>query len=301
MRIFPFGLLVAALAWLGACAPAAVEAPSQRPPGAEPALWRITDTDSEIWLFGTVHVLPPELEWRGPRFEAAFAAADELVTETDTSEAALAQIQTLTQQHGMLPRGERLSARLTPEQRARFQSTARELGLNPAALEPARPWLAALQLTFAYVSREGHSADAGVENVLVAEAQRAGKRQSYLETADLQIRVLADLPPADENALLISSIAEIEAGDNSLAVMDAAWARGDLAELERLLDEQLAESTPALREAMFYARNRNWADQISERLAGSGRTFIAVGSAHLVGEQNLVALLRERGIAVEGP
>jgi uncharacterized protein YbaP (TraB family) len=36
-------------------------------------------------------------------------------------------------------------------------------------------------------------------------------------------------------------------------------------------------------------------------MEGSGTIFIAVGAAHLVGEGNVVALLRERGYSVEGP
>jgi len=48
-------------------------------------------------------------------------------------------------------------------------------------------------------------------------------------------------------------------------------------------------------------RNRAWVESIVRRLEGSGTLFIAVGAAHLVGEGNVVALLRARGIAVEGP
>ena len=31
---------------------------------AEPALWAIKDKDSTIYLFGTVHVLKPDTQWR---------------------------------------------------------------------------------------------------------------------------------------------------------------------------------------------------------------------------------------------
>ena len=41
-----------------------------------PALWRLKDADSEITLFGTVHLLPPDLKWRTPAIDTAFAAAD---------------------------------------------------------------------------------------------------------------------------------------------------------------------------------------------------------------------------------
>jgi uncharacterized protein YbaP (TraB family) len=83
--------------------------------------------------------------------------------------------------------------------------------------------------------------------------------------------------------------------------LDRAWARGELTELGRQLDAQIGEAGPAVHRALITDRNRAWADQIEQRLAGSGKIFIAVGAAHLVGDGNVVALLRARGIEVEGP
>jgi hypothetical protein len=68
-----------------------------------------------------------------------------------------------------------------------------------------------------------------------------------------------------------------------------------------LLDAEWREGGPVLHEAVVLRRNRAWADEIARRLDGSGRIFIAVGAAHLVGQGSVVALLRARGIPVEGP
>jgi uncharacterized protein YbaP (TraB family) len=270
-------------------------------PAREPAIWRIADADSEIWLYGTVHVLPPDVRWRGPRFEAAFAAADELVTETDTSEAAVETLRALARRYGALPEGETLSARLGPEDRARLARVVADLRLDPAALERLRPWLAALQLSFAHAASKGHSAESGVETVLLAEARAQGKRISYLETPEEQVRVLADLAPVDEVRFLSLTLHQIEEDETTLNALDRAWALGEVEVLGALLDAQWRQAGPAIHEAVIVDRNRDWADAIAERLDGSGRVFVAVGAAHLVGEENVVHLLRERGIEVEGP
>ena len=47
---------------------------------ATPALWVVRDADTTVYLFGTVHMLPPDLAWfRGPVREA-FDRSDTLVT-----------------------------------------------------------------------------------------------------------------------------------------------------------------------------------------------------------------------------
>ncbi|HVK79630.1 MAG TPA: TraB/GumN family protein [Verrucomicrobiae bacterium] len=290
-----FSALLAVSAWvLAACTPAPA-------PQADPALWRIADSDSEIWLFGSVHVLPPDLLWRSDRVNAAFAGADEFVTETDTSPAATEQFPSLAQRYGMLPAHQGLSVLLAPEDQKRLADATRALRLDHAQIERMRPWFAALQLSYAYALREGHSSDAGVESVLATEARARGKRLSFFETPEEQIRILADLSPADEAHFLSVTLRQITDQDESLGAMDQAWARGDVAALEAALAPQWAEAGPVVHEAVILRRNRAWADDIAERLDGSGRVFIAVGAAHLVGDGNVIDLLRARGIAVDGP
>ena len=288
--------LLALTAWtLASCVP------TERAVG-EPALWRIADADSEIWLFGSVHLLPADLNWRGPRLNAAFAAADEFVTETDLPSAeTTARFQAFIDRHGLLPPGQTLSQRLGARDAERLAQAALELGFDGAALERQRPWVTALQLASADLIRSGQRPDMGVEAVLGAEAMRAGKRMTSFETLEEQLSVLANLAPADENRFLAITLDEIGASHALVTEMDRAWARGDVALLERRFRAEWREAGRGLHEAIILNRNRAWADAIERRLAGSGRTFIAVGAAHLIGEGSVVDLLRERGIAVEGP
>src|SRR3954447_9934987 len=60
----------------------AVPAEARAPQVARPALWEVSDPDTTIYLFGTIHLLPQDVQWRTPKFEQAVSSAQELVVET---------------------------------------------------------------------------------------------------------------------------------------------------------------------------------------------------------------------------
>lgn len=290
MRTWTTLLISAAALILSACGPA----PLGRPP-----LWRIADADSEIWLFGSVHVLPDDVAWRSEAFEAAFAEADELVTEADVSDAAATAA--LASHYGALPSGERLSDKLPPRARIQLARVVSALGADAEAIEMMRPWLAGLRLSYLFARSRGQESDAGVEAALMPEARARGMALSYLETPEQQVRTLADLSDADQMNFLQSTLDEIERSDDVLERTQSAWADGDVARLERLLHTQLHAAGDGPYSALIPQRNRAWAAQIEHRLEGSGRTIYVVGVAHLLGDDSVVALLRADGIAVDGP
>lgn len=272
------------------------------PRGDGPALWRIADADSEIWLFGTVHVLPPRMVWRTARIDTAFESAETIVFETDVDVSGRAAFDMLVQTHGMLAPGQTLSGQLPePEDQARLARVRESLGLEGVLMERLRPWLAALQISLAFAQKAGADPDAGVEAVLTTDARRAGKRIGYLETPEQQIRALADLSPEAEARFLAATLRQIEEEPEENAALDRAWLAGNTQALAAQLDRLLREAGPEAYAALITTRNRQWAGQIQEMLAGEGRVFVAVGAAHLVGDDSVVALLRARGITVEGP
>ncbi len=219
--------------------------------------------------------------------------------ETDASDAETNAA--LTTRYGLLPAGERLSQRLPSPDAAQLIRVSRAVGVDPASLEPLRPWLAGLRLSFAFAVGRGQHSEAGVEAVLLPEARARGLRISYLETPEQQIRTLADLPEADQLRFLQASLRQIEEDADALDVIDRDWAAGDVAALERELRRQLSEAGPGPYAAIITRRNEAWADEVARRLSGSGRSLYAVGAAHLVGDAGVPALLRQRGISVEGP
>lgn len=277
-------------------APAALPA-LPRADGAGPALWVVRDADSTIYLFGTVHMLRPTTAWGSERVERAFAEADELWLEISNPDDQAALVP-LIRQHGVDP-SQRLTLKLSSGQLTLFDNAARTMGADAMAMDNLRPWLAALTLSIAPLTRAGYDPQSGVELILKARAEAAGKPVKGFETVDEQVRILAGFPEADQMAFLTSTLDAFEDAPVELDRLVEAWARGDVAVIEELGVADMREESEAIYEALLVRRNANWAGQIQQLLAGEGTAFIAVGAAHLAGDDSVQSLLEQRGVNVE--
>lgn len=299
------GLFVAALTPAlafaqDAAAPVAPETAAIRtvPPaqGRGPALWVVRDADSTIYLFGTVHLLRPTTAWGTARVDAAFDSASRVVMEVSNPDDQTA-VAPLIQQYGLSP-ATPLSSLLTAEELTALDAMAQTIGLTAAQMDPFRPWLAALTLSVAPLARAGFDPQSGVELILKARAEAAGKPVSGLETLDEQIRILAGFPEAGQLDFLRSTLEDYEDATVELDRLVEAWAHGDVEAIETIGVVPMRETSELLYQALLVNRNRHWADQIQAMLAGSGVVFIAVGSAHLVGDDSVQDILEDRGVTV---
>jgi len=264
--------------------------------GAGPALWVIRDADSTLYLFGTVHVLRPTTAWGSAKVDAAFASADHIWFEISNPDDQAA-IMPLIQQYGVSP-DRPLSSLLTAEELVSLNAAATGAGLTAAQMDPFRPWLAGLTLSVAPMVKAGYDPQSGVELVLKARAEAAGKPIHGFETIDKQIGILAGMPEADQLSFLRSTLEAYGDATVELDRMVGAWATGDVATLEAVAVNEMRDEAPAIYQALLVQRNTDWAGQIQTLLAGSGTAFIAVGAAHLAGDDSVQEILADRGVAV---
>lgn len=291
---------LAALALVGALVACDRPAAPALAPAADPALWRIQDADSTIYLFGTVHLLRPDLDWRSEKVNAAFAQAQAVYLETPSDLGDPTAAAAIIRRLGAEPPGRVIAAAVTdPAERARLAAAAKDAGLDPKEFEQVRPWFAAVRLSVAAAVAEGQSPDAGVDRALEAEAKQAGKALRYFESFEEQLSFLAGLSPEAERTFLITTLRQMDEQKALSDQMDDAWVRGDVAAMERLLPNSIAEAGPEVFAAVLTRRNLNWVDVLEQEMKGSGVVFVAVGAAHLVGPGSVVEELEKRGYTVE--
>ncbi len=256
-----------------------------------PALWLVEGPKGEqAWLFGTIHALPEKVEWRSPRIEAALGQADRLVLEVAAIEddAGTAQVfAELAQSPGLPP----LEQRVAPELRDDLTEDLAASGVPAARLDPYETWAAALMLQQALTASDPGDAANGIDRA-VARAWN-GPIEEF-EGAAAQLSIFDRLPEAAQRAMLNAVLREGEERIPTLRELEQAWARGDMALIDRLTAESFA-GEPVLLEALLTGRNRAWTDRLEAMLRSGARPFVAVGAAHLAGKDGVPAMLAARG------
>jgi uncharacterized protein YbaP (TraB family) len=273
----------------------AVQAEARAPQVARPALWEVSDPDTTIYLFGTIHLLPQDVQWRTPKFEQAVSSAQELVVETlidDKNPAKLMQaMASLGFAQGLPP----LIERVPPGKRAALQAAIRKSGFPPTALDRMKTWTAAFILLGNKFRELGLSG--GVEGVLKSSFSAQGKPVGELETNLEQLSFFDKLPEAAQRQLLEGAIEENQSMTAEFGGMLRAWTKGDVKGIARTFDRDLSGS-PALQQSLIHQRNANWSKWIEQRLDQPGTVMIAVGAGHLAGRDSVLEMLKKGGYRV---
>jgi uncharacterized protein YbaP (TraB family) len=275
----------------------AAPAADARVAAGRPALWRVADRDTTIYLFGTIHLLPQKYEWRTRAFDQAVAGSQSLVVETivdDKNPMALAgELQRLGFRPGLLP----LTQRVPPDKRAALEAAIAKSGVPRAVVDRMETWAAAFVLLGTQFKDLGLSGGDGVEAVLRGSFTSAGKPIGQLETNSEQLGFFDTLPESAQLALLEGAIETPADMRNQFSSMLNAWARGDVEAIAQSFNADLAAS-PELRDALLRRRNVNWSYWVQRRMAQPGSVFVAVGAGHLAGPESVVALLQQSGYRV---
>lgn len=259
-----------------------------------PAIWRVQDDDSTLYLFGTVHLLPAGLNWQRDDLRDTFAESGTVFFETDHTGAAGLRAQALATQIGLRRDGRRLTETLDNYQSKLLEAVANNGQLNLAALDSMQPWLASEFLTLSAANAAGLSADLSADEALKSRAARAGKNVVYFETPEDQLRQIADLPEAVQLELLTDTMERFDEMDERLAEIARDWAVGDIDALETALVAPLEGAPDGYVQAVLLDRNEIWAARLDRFMQGSGTGFVAIGTAHMLGDGSVIDALEAR-------
>ena len=269
-----------------------------QPAAPSPGLWRIRDGDSTVYVFGSLHILPPSFPWRAPEIDAAIASSDVFVFEVPVNDDATARQKEFIVKNGLLPRGASLRKVLN---RIEYETYSRVLlgaGLRPEHFTRYRPWLAAVIVGLAYVHHRDLSMLSGVDDEIIDQAQSSGKELRYLEAVEDQMKLLVMGNDVDQIRALKKQLVSLQQAAKHTEDLVNTWAQGDMDRFSNMIERDFAGHVEA-QDLLISNRNRTWVPGISDLLKSGRTAMVTVGAAHIGGAKGLISLLCAAGHDVE--
>jgi uncharacterized protein len=272
-------------------------------------LWKLSQPSeihqsSPIYIWGVTHSLPSEDKYFLTNDLKKYLSESELYM----MEADLAAASSSVGPYLLLPIGITLSDMVTEEARSRLIGRLKNLGFTDKQLEKIDK-LSPLALYFMPPLYQNDNLPKikrreGFDSILLNQEKSKNKNVAYLENLEEFSKSFSNnCPSKEDGADLISDQYDLYNQDKKIQVvqdLQRVIASGDLDGFTELVAKSNNEfkSESAFNRCVILPRNITWAEKIHKMNYKNG-VFIAVGAGHLVGSNNLIDLLKEKGFKAE--
>lgn len=273
-------------------------------------LWKVSDSNSSIYILGSVHLADSSIYPLDTVIEETFNRSAELAVEIDMSDPSILQeIAVQTAGLGMLPDSMSLEKMLPDSLNNAIDSLCLLWGLPLNTFSRYKPWAATMTLLSLAIMRMGYDSDLGVDYHFLRRAHHTGKKIVSLETVEEQVWALTGEGVTDSLGIfyLKTSIQEMAELEEYVEKLMDAWKSGDDSLLAVAMEMESKEGNAAdsslqkqITDNIYTERNHRMAERLTAFLAEDRKIFVVVGAAHLAGkDDNVLDLLRRRGFTVE--
>lgn len=268
---------------------------------AQSSVWKVSKGNDHLFIGGTVHILPPS-EFPLPKeFEQAYKESDSIVLEAKLPDASDAEFQMSMMQQMTYGNGKTISSFLTPKTQQQLNDYVSSLGVNLAMFEHFKPGFLVTMLALLEAKKAQLSGE-GVDIFYSKQANKDKKTIAYLESAEFQMNMIADMGIGDEEHFIKSNIEQMKDFKAMFTGLLKAWREGDDKQLHKLAIIPMKED-PKTFKKLLTDRNRTWISHIERMFADNGKStdkeFVLVGVAHLAGDKSVLTLLKNKGYRVE--
>ena len=261
-------------------------------------LWSLKTDRATIYLLGSFHLLKADAYPLDKDIEAAYRDCKRVVFEADIDAANDPAFQARMLTQGLYPEGQTLEQNISKETYSLLEKKLIEVGLTTAQVNRFKPWLCALTVAAVKLKRMGFDPQYGIDRYFFNKAKKDGKEKLFLETLDSQIALFSEVGGNQAEAFLRQTLKDLDVVETMLPDMVSAWKDGDAARFESSFTLSFKDH-PDIYNRFIAQRNRVWVGTIERLLAQGGASLVVVGAGHLVGPENLLQLLKNKGYTIE--
>lgn len=261
---------------------------------AESFLWKTSDDNNTVYLLGSIHALRAQDLPLPDIYMNAYEDAEKVVLEVDLSNDTLRKMNTVIMDMGVFKGDQSLSGVLGEKKFEELSEQAREHGLSLRLVDHYEPWYASLFFAQIMMVQAGLSPELGVDKYFEDLARQDGKDLDQLETPEQQLGYFDNMRFDLQILLLEQTLRDFDKGREQIVTMIESWKAGDDQKLVSILEDDAALH-PKIADILLTKRNKQWVDPIAGFIESDRDTLVIVGAMHLVGPDNVIALLEKQG------
>lgn len=277
-------------------------------PYAEGLTWTATKGADTLTIVGTMHIFDPRLEVIRTKVADAVQNADLVMLEaTPAEEAQLQELVTTNPGFLFIVDGPTLPERLDEETWQMVSDAATQRGIPSFMAAKMQPWYLSLTLAIPTCAiQEMVSGISGLDKIITQDAIDAGIPLQAVEPVTTLFDLFKDQPIEEQiDMMRVNMLAPDLQEQMFVSMLDLYFAEdvGRLWDMSRIAIAEMPELDPAegmamfneMQDALLDSRNRNWIPVITAATQDHDNIVVAVGAAHLIGDQGILQLFENEG------
>lgn len=259
-------------------------------------LWEVSGNGltKPSYLFGTIHMICNEDYVQFHKMDSVYQLANQVAVEMDITNPA---VQMELAQGLMVTDGKKMSEYFTLEAYSQLEKYVAEKmpGISLNMFESFHP---AILISLLTQTSTGCDSIRSYDMEIIQRAKSDQKELIDLESASVQVNALKSMPIDD----VIKSINELASGkENSSAMSEMkklvkAYSNENLKDLNKVMNSSKMMDNQSSG-VLLDDRNTAWIPKI-EQMMKTDVTLITFGAAHLIGDNGVIALLKNKGYTV---
>lgn len=286
--------ILLSVSFLGCRSTKSREVQTQSPKWDSSLLWEVSKEGYKTsYVYGTVHLIAKEDFFLTDNTQAALAKADKLMLELDLSQMEDPMMLFSLMSDLSMENGTTLEDLYTTEEMNRVSVYFENMGMPLFLFRTMKPMLIQMMAQFGGVA-EDMEETVSYEIYLHELAEQMGISVGGLESIADQLTIFDKIPYEEQARALLESVDARELTDGLDA--DLLYLMYKNQDIEGLRAVSLKSDAILDKYASLFldGRNRSWVPRIVDEMQGAS-VFVAVGAAHLAGEQGVLGLLKEEG------
>lgn len=265
---------------------------------ADSPVWKVSKGNNHLYLGGTIHLLGKNDYPLPAAFDKAYQDSSRLVFEADIQKFQSPEYQKIFMQKITYPGDRSIKDVLSKKTLVALEKfmTDRDMAFEP--MLRFKPGMLVMMLTVIEMKRL-NIAGIGVDQFYINKGLKDARKFSFLEDIDEQLSFIVDMGKDNPDELIEYTLRDINQLAQQLAAIKNAWKAGDNDELKKVALTPWKTGFPELYNTMLVKRNNKWLPKIEEMLQTKEIEFVMFGALHMVGDDGVLKLLKDRGYTIQ--